>query len=377
MVRVTLLDGPERLQARSGEWRALLERSATRTVFQTLEWQRCWWSAFGGSVQSLLLAAEDGGRLVGIAPLMLTRQRILGRSCRVVEFIGTHAADYSDVIIERGQREVLSALLQWLADHASRSDLLHLVDIAETSPLLDALGEAFGRLGYATEVRPLYQCPTRRLGDAAADRALLRARTLRNKLSKRGRLEFEVHTGAAQIEARLEWLFKQHLERWAGTATPSFFSDERQRAFYREQARALAPLGWPLLSVVALDGVPISLHFGYEYDGRLYVIKPTFDPRYAKYSPGMLQIRFLLQYAIERGAKEMDFTTGEEPFKYRFANHARQNYAARIHRRSLFYGVDRLLPGMKALVKRSPAAARLARSLLTPALTRNLRRLGL
>ena len=77
----------------------------------------------------------------------------------------------------------------------------------------------------------------------------------------------------------------------------------------------------------------------------------------------MLHLRFLLEYAMTCGLKELDLTVGEEGYKYRFANQARTNYVARIYRPSLFYGVDRLAATGKALARRSPAMLRLGRAL--------------
>lgn len=379
-VRITLAEDVNALWARRSEWNALVERSATHTVFQTLEWHRSWWNALGTEAQAMVLVAEAQGELVGIAPLMLSVQRILGRKRRVVEFIGTHAADYCDFIVEPGQRGVASAMLAWLIDHADRWDLLHLINIAETSPLLEILPQMFGQRGYAADLHAVYECPTRIFGDRAADQRLSRKKDMRqhyNHLRRRGTVEFKLYVTAAEIERHLEAFFQQHIDRWAGTRTPSFFRDQRQRAFYRELVRRLAPNGWVVFSVLSLDGAPISFHFGYEYGGRIYVIKPTFDPQFREYAPGILQVKHLVEYAMERDAKELDFTVGEEDFKYRFANHTRVNYAARVHAHSMFYGIDRALVFAKAATRQFPALRRLGGRLLKPWLGESFHRLGL
>lgn len=378
-VQITLVEDFDTLWPRRKEWNDLVERSATNTVFQTLEWHRSWWRAFGSEAQSLVLLAEVAGKIVGIAPLMLSVQRILGRKRRVVEFIGTHAADYSDFIVEPAQRKAVSLMLEWLIDRPDRWDLLHLVNIAEASPLREVLPQMFRQRGYAAELRRLYECPSRVFGDPDADYRVTRKKSLRathNQLARQGLVEFKVHFTAADIEDRLAPFFQQHIDRWANTSTPSFFGDERQRSFYRELARLLAPNGWLLFSVLSVNRVPISFHFGFLYGERLYVIKPTFDPGYGRYAPGMLQIKYLLEYALALGAKELDFTTGEEAYKYRFANHARTNYAARVHRHSMFYGIDRVLLYAKATAKRSALLTRMARY-AKPWLARTLYRLGL
>lgn len=379
-VHVTLVENPDTLWPRRSEWNALVERSATNTVFQTLEWHCSWWKALGGGSRPLILLAEAAGKMVGIAPLMLSEQRLFGRRRRVVEFIGTHAADYCDFVADASQPEIVTLLLQRLIDHADRWDLLHLINIAETSPLLNVLPRFFGERGYAADLQRRHDCPTRVFGDRAADLGLLRKRDIRkkdNELRAQGELEFRLYREAAEIEPLLDAFFQQHIDRWTSTPTPSFFHDERQREFYRQLVRLLAANKWVVFSVVWFNRVPISFHFGYEYGTRVYFIKPTFDPQYAEYAPGMLHIKYVIEYALQHGLKELDFTVGEERFKFRFANHARSNYAARVHAHSMFYGIDRLLLHAKALARRSPAVTRLGGRIVRPLLGDTLHRLGL
>jgi CelD/BcsL family acetyltransferase involved in cellulose biosynthesis len=378
-VQITLVENLDALWPRKGEWNALVERSTTNTVFQTLEWQCSWWNAFGSHAQSLVLVAEVAGRMAGIAPLMLSQQRILGRQRRIVEFIGTHAADYCDFIVEAEQRTVVTLMLKWLIDRADRWDLLHLIDIAETSPLLDVLPQMFAQRGYTTDLRPLYECPTHIFGDRAADQRLLKKKDIReayNQLRRQGQVEFRSYTAATEIAGYLDLFFQQHADRWAKTSTPSSFRDDRQRSFYRALAHLLGPNGWVLFSVVSSNRIPISFDFAYEYGNRIYGNKSTFNPDYRRYSPGMLHIRYLLQYGMERELKELDFAKGEEKYKYRFANHARLNYAARVYPHSMFYGIDRLLLCAKGVAKRCHTLSRLGRR-LKPWLGDTLHRLGL
>jgi CelD/BcsL family acetyltransferase involved in cellulose biosynthesis len=377
-VQISLVEDLDALAPRSAEWNALVERSATNTVFQTYEWTRSWWRALRGDAQALVLLAEVAGRLVGIAPLMSTQQRIVGRERRVVQFIGTDAADYSDFIVDPAAPEAVPRMLEWLKARHERWDLLHLVNIVDTSALIEAVPRTFGER-YVTDVHRLYECPARRLGDAEADRKVVQKKALRsrhNQLRRQGEVGFAVHAAAADIEPKLEAFFQLHIDRWAGTPTPSFFRDERQRRFYRELTASLAPRGWVFFCTVLLDGKPVASHFGFHYAGRILYIKPAYDPRYAEFGPGMLQIKFVLEHAMRIGAKELDFTAGEESFKYRFANHARSNYFARVHHSSLFYGIDRLLVQAKALANRAPAVRQVGRH-VRPWLDGTLRRLGL
>ncbi len=366
-LQITVVEDPAALWSRRDEWNALVERSTTSTIFQTCEWHASWWKALGRQARPLVLWAEAAGQVVGIAPLMVSEQRVWGRKPRVVEFIGARSSDYCDFIVDPTRLEVVHQLLDWLVENNRRWDMLHLSDIPNTATVLGPLTEVFPQHGYHTDTRVLYETLTHLFDDPAADQQLLRKKSLRrhyNHFQRRGRLEFRHCATVDEIMGYLDEFFHQHVQRRALTDTPSLFLDERQRVFYREIVRALAPTGWLLFSVVLFNQQPIAFHLGFEYKDRIIWYKPTFDVEYAKQSPGEVLIKYLLEYALEQGVAEFDLTIGEEAFKYRFANHTRWNYAVRVFKQRTPYHAQRVWLDTKELIKRSPHFARFGRSLL-------------
>lgn len=366
-IKVTVVEDFAALEPRRNEWNALVERAQTSTVFQTFEFHATWWKIFGKDDRLLVLLAENDRGLLGIAPLMVLERRFLGRLQRVVQFIGARSFDYTDFIVDRMQSEVLPRLLSTLATSDDGFDLLYFRDIPDTSSSLSALRRFFKEQGRPTDVRVLYEAPTRLFNDAAKDRQLPNKRSLKrhyNYFQRSGQLEFKNFVSAEEILSYLEIFFQQHIRRRAATDTTSLFVDERMRAFFRELVVALAPAGWLLFSVVLFNRKPIAVHFGFEYGNRITWYKPAFDMDYAKHSPGEVLIKYLIEYALERKVKELDFTIGEEPFKYRFANHTRSNCAVRVYRHWLSYRVNRLLLDAKGFVQRSAPLTRIARRTL-------------
>lgn len=367
-IRLTEVNGWDALWPWKDEWNALVERSETSTIFQTFEWHASWWKTFGDNGRLLVLLAEAGNELIGIAPLWLSEGSVFGQKQRVVQFIGAPVeSDYCDFIVDRAHPEVLPLILHWLAENDRRWDLLHLSDIPNTSTTLHVLPEFFKHRRYLTDVRMLYEAPTRIFGDQTEDRKVVKKKSLQrhfNYFRRNGQLEFKNCATVEEITGYLESFFHQHIQRWSLTETPSQFLDPQQRIFYKELVQAFGSSGWLLFSVVLFDQTPIAFHFGFEYGNRLIWYKPTFNTDYLKHSPGEVLIKFLLEYALERKVAEFDFTIGEEAFKYRFANHARQNYAVGVFRRPLPYYINRFWLDTKALIKRSPTSARLGRRLL-------------
>jgi CelD/BcsL family acetyltransferase involved in cellulose biosynthesis len=366
-IRITCVQDLEALGLRRQEWNRLVERSHTNTVFQTFEWQTCWWKAFGGDAQLLLLLAEAGGELVAIAPLMLSHKRIWGRSRRVIEFIGGSACDYGDFIVDSAQPEVWSLMLHWLAENERSWDLLSLANIADTSPLLHLLPDFFRHCAYPLHLQALNECPTYIFADPAADQLLVKKKSLKrhfNYFRRHGQLEFKQCDSPEEILEYLDVFFEQHIRRWALSGCPSQFLQERERNFYRELVQAFAPTGWLLFSVLLFDQTPIAFHFGFEYANRIFYIKPTFDIDHFTHSPGEVLLKYLLEDALERRMAEFDFTVGGEAYKYRFANHVRLSYVAEVYRHALPYHADRLLLATGELIKQSSFMHRLGRHIL-------------
>jgi CelD/BcsL family acetyltransferase involved in cellulose biosynthesis len=153
-----------------------------------------------------------------------------------------------------------------------------------------------------------------------------------NWFSKRGQVRFRHVTSLPEIEASLPTFFDQHVRRWAKVGKGSLFRDPLQRRFYAALARAGHESGWLFFSSVDVDGEPIAFHFGFDYGHVVTWYKPAFEPDYADHSPGMVLIHQLIEDALRRDRKEIDFTVGDESFKERFANVHRSNVFVSAYR---------------------------------------------
>ena len=366
--RVSCIRSLEELESRKSEWSALLQRAGIFTPFQTFEWHASWWRIFGDGFALFVLCAEDeDGQLIGVAPLMLAERRLLGRRRRVAHFIGLYQSDYCDFIVDESRPYALQLMLEWLATNDRTWDVLDLRNLEGSSPTLQIVREFFAERGHTTDRRHWNQAPTYMFGDPQADNELLKKKSLRrhyNSFRRQGCLEFKNYTTEEEIVDHLECFFGQHIERWGLTDTPSDFLHERPRAFCREIVRALAPTGYLRFSVVSLDDKPIAFHLGFECNGRFIWYKPTFDVALARHSPGEVLLKYLFEYACQRGLLEFDFGPGEESFKYRFGNYTRSICSVHVFRDRLAGHADRLKFRIRTAVKRSPALKRLGWRLL-------------
>jgi CelD/BcsL family acetyltransferase involved in cellulose biosynthesis len=361
-LRTARLESWEGLPDLEVAWISLLNRSPGCSVFQSFPWHVCWWRAFGAPHELFVILAYSGSRLVGIAPMMITRERgPVGQVQRNVHFIGStnHASDYCDFITDPDVPEALDALLEEICASSNRVSRIDLSHFPSHSPNQARTLEYFKSRGMRTTVEFQADAPVRILGDREGDLKTANKSSLKRHsrfFQKSGDLRFYRCASEAEIVGYLERFFEQHRAKWARTDSPSQFFDPAQQTFYRQLVRELFPYGWLRFDVVLFNGAPLAFHFGFEYRRRFIWYKPTYDIQFASRSPGEVLIKFLLEDAIERKLEEFDFTVGSEPFKYRFANRVRSNNRLIVFRSAGDHWIHLGKSVLKKLLKRDAAS---------------------
>lgn len=312
------------------------DQSAVPSVFQTYEWNSCWWQEFGSPHELLLLAAFDQGGLVGVAPWMVVQERSPFPR-KVVRFIGSlnFASDYSALIMSPGREDVLHAMASWLEARPEIWDELDLFNMMENSPEWAVFQARWGRGWIQPDLSYRCDAPTRFLGDPTQDQDLVSRKSLKrhfNGFNKQGCLTVQHLIDPKEILPLLDQFFEQHIERRSMTEHPSQFLEPVQRHFYRSITQELGSRGWVRFCKIEFNGAPIAFHFGFEMGKKFYWYKPSFAVQYTQKSPGEVLLKVLFEDAIERKLSEFDFTAGNEAFKYRFSNHIRKLYRLRIFR---------------------------------------------
>ncbi|MBZ0220449.1 MAG: GNAT family N-acetyltransferase [Candidatus Methylomirabilis sp.] len=322
------------------EWNSLLSGSETNTVFQTYEWFKSWWDVFGKENRLFLVSViGPHGDLMAIAPLMLSSRT--GR--RTVRFVGDDKADYLDIISGPEKQKSIECVMEALILNKNEWDCISLRNIPEDSITCRELK----RISLETNIRTItsqISCPTLVIAGREKDAGrILRKKTLKrrfNHLRKNGELAFRHIRDESEALRCLEIFFDQHMKRRALAGDASLFSDQRNRDFYATLTKELLGKGWLLFSALEFNGSPIAFHFGFDYGSRVLWYKPSFDIEFSRRSPGQVMLMHLINYAIENGRAEFDFTIGNEPFKSQFTNHMRMNTQLNLYKRNPAYLID-------------------------------------
>ncbi len=302
-------------------WNQVLRQSETRSVFLTWQWLSTWWECFGADAELYTVAVLRDQRLIGIAPLL--RRHEDGE--RIIEFLGSGLSDYSDVLAsEEDKPEVLATVFGALLRRSDRWDRVRLSNIPETSTTPRLVERVAFPEGFDVDVSDQAVCPalsierSRQFAERCTrKKSLVRHTRYFERLSP---LEFRYLLDADEIQDHLPAFFEQHRDRRFMAGDRSLFDESRNRRFIERVTMPLLESNLLRFAILRWRDETLAYHFGFTYDRVHTWYLPTFNVDYARYSPGEVLLRRLLQDTLESGLREFDFTVGDALHKERFAN---------------------------------------------------------
>ena len=328
-----IVTGFARLEELSGDWQRLVLADPISDAFRHWSWMRAFYTAYARELELRVLVIRRGDRVVGFLPLAQRGRRL--------EFLGARESDYNDLICEDGAAPmVLETALETLLGRGGLDgwETLALENLPAGSRIVSCLPLLPPRLRKHAQQLPRYPSYTIAFGQNRAEvvETLLRKeqpRRSEKKLQKAGRVELRHIESRAEARRHLAIFFRQHIQRCAVNGVRSQFLTERRRAFYEAMVEQCDLSGELRFAALELDGQPIAYHFGLQFHSKFVWYKPAFDVDYWDFSPGDVLLRYLFRYADESNLAEFDFSVGDEPYKQRFANQSKPNYAVYVERR--------------------------------------------
>ena len=328
-----LFVGDGAFAALATEWDGLAARGMTDTPFQTLAYQRAWWTHLQPEAATLLTVAARAasGELAAIGCFFHREGALHFNGC-------IEETDYLDLIAPADRaawawEQVLDCLETLGAPAWTALDLCNLPAASPTREALRALAE--GR-GYTVREEQIETCPTIVL-PASFDAYLesLDSKQRRELSRKLRRAEAaELTTTAIGPDDDVD----AAVERFLALLQTSTFEkrdwlNEGRRAVFHEVARAAQAAGTLQLLFCGIDGRAAAALFNFDYRDRIWVYNSGLDPAaYSALSPGVILTAAAIERAIGLGRAEFDFLRGDEEYKYRFGATDRPIYRLILQR---------------------------------------------
>lgn len=325
---VECVDDARAFAALRDEWNELLRASAADCPFLTWEWLDAWWTHLRESAALRLVTIRDGGELLAVAPLRLSRGSLPWSS--TLEFLGTGYAgsDYMDAIVRRGSE---AASLRAFARFLKSQKLALRFDRLPPSSLAAPLADYLAADGWTTSRAADGACPVILLRGhswdsylatlGAAHRANVRRRL--RALEQHFDVRFERVGSEAARRAAVSALIAFHQQRWGTRGGSTAFLTPALRAFQDDATRRTLESGWLRLYVLYLDGALAAVMYGFSYNRRFYFYQHGFDEQFQRHSVGLALMALSIRAAIDEGAEEFDMLWGVEPYKWLWARDAR------------------------------------------------------
>ncbi|HET8672401.1 MAG TPA: GNAT family N-acetyltransferase [Thermoleophilaceae bacterium] len=319
----TVIAEPADLEPWLERWDALsLELAAP---FSGPAWLLGWWRhAAGGTRELRTVVVSEGDELVGIAPtfaqigpLGLAEYRLLGAGAS--HRIGPLA-------VPGREGEVAEAAARALNDARPRLSSLVLEGLDAASPWPQLLRAAWpGATRPRRHVGLVLTAPALEIqGDFDAwlgtrsSNFRQQMRRQRRRLEERG-ARIAMAESPEETRRCLEALFALHRLRFESKEEHSDLTPGIEEHL-REAATALPPERFRLWGVeVAGEYVAAQLHVA--AGGHLSYWNGGFDPAWERYKPSLVTLFAVLEDAFRRGDRRFDLGGGDQPYKWRFADH--------------------------------------------------------
>ncbi len=334
------------------EWEELCRDSPRATPFQSWAWLYSWWEFYGEDHElRLVTVRDDGGLLIGLAPLMLER----GPGLRRLLFVGTGPTDYLDVLAREGRE---TRVLEALARTIRQTGSWQVADLQQLRPEAAAWG--IRRHWDGPQLRVWQSnCP---VIDAkpwdellASIKKSLRSsarQTLRRAKEDGLRCELASVEDAKEAARRLVAVSReQWRERWLETG-PEHWT-RRFEAHLEVASRRMTARGLGAISELWWDGEVVISHFlvfGRDVVGQ-YMIGAS-QEALRRYQFSSLGIWDGINVSLDRKGSYFDLLRGEEPYKLRWSSRVVPNHRMVLGRNLLVWSPYATYHALRSTAKR-------------------------
>ena len=333
---VTLIQNKKAFKDLKSEWNELLAQSDSDTIFLTWEWLYTWWSVYKANYRLFLLTIRDeDNKLIAIGPFKIALRKALPGFLRhaIVEFIGDAEdviPEYLDVIIHCGCEKVASRIIADYLLNSNHIDLVNLKPIRSSSIFSKILKERFANYRFPTVDQIYSKCPVAHLPDTWNEFLLSRSRNFRKKSKEYLRVckrDLDFHmlstTSRDQLPSSMRDLAALHRKRWKDTGKSKSFKSNQYTKFHSMIAHRFLDNGWLRLMFLLDEETPIAAIYCFLYGHQYYFYQSGRNTAYDKYRVGFVLMNMAIRRAISEKAVLFDFLTGEEEYKYRWADDVR------------------------------------------------------
>ena len=317
--------GREAILGLRAEWQNLFRVSGCSNPFLSWSWTIAWADQSGSQDRCRLLCCRDDDRLLAILPLARRRGRW--------EFFAKPLyADFMGCLCLPGRNDALTAIAEVLSGRRDVERVVlsavHGLDkaIPFIADALSARGWSVIRCVHCFNPHIPLVSNIEYYRASLPKRLRQELRTATNKLNRIGSWRFAEASNPGQAQAWYDAMVTMHRQRQVEKDGRSLFDEPGAVVFFRSMLAESTEEFEPHVSVIELDGRPISAAYSLICGGRFYYWIPTFDRGVRVASLGKLHIMRLIEICFARKLAAFDFMGGDEPYKLQWTSHSYENF---------------------------------------------------
>ena len=252
------------------QWNNLVQQMDSPEVFYTYEWARAVATAYGSSLQPLLLIGYEGDCVAGIASLATDLAQ------KNVTFLAATTADYCDFVCAPDRVGEFTCLV--LSELRAIASNVVLASVPVSSTTGHALRESARQNDSSHFSRPSCRCAQTRFASPQQRGSVRRSikskrfERQRKRLSLLGPVIVRHITQWREIAAELPKFRKAHVDRFCAQGRTSNLADQRRWRFLQELAQLLSGQGWMVLSVLSVGGQSDRLELRIPFQWQLVLV---------------------------------------------------------------------------------------------------------
>jgi len=298
----------------------LFTAAARESVFASRQWLEAVSAEICAGGETILLAGVLAGKnLAGLLPL------VRGGGNTLCSLRHRYTPHCSLLLAENDRAQVLACLVRGLSELAVHGVLLEPV-MAEDRHLAE-LQAGLASAGFVCEhhfrhYNWIYRVEGRTYQQFLASRPARLRNTLERKKRKLARdhgYEIRLYTGEEVSRAMPEY-YRIYQASWKAREQYTGFLDKIVAEFSRQN--------WIRLAVLYINDCPAAAQLWFVNHAEASIFRLAYDENWKSYSPGSILTSFLMEYVIDDDkVAQIDFLTGNEPYKQDWMSARRECYA--------------------------------------------------
>ncbi len=329
-MELTIINSFEYFQSLRDDWNGQLTNSPNDSLFMRHEWLSAWLESYGRHHKLQVLLLKENNGPVGIAPLVITQERIYGLPVEKMTFICDSAWTSGDFITPQHATEAIERFVETFKE--KEFDMIDFQNIPIESQTISALLESLSRKGYRFVTKEGSNSPfiqiDRSWNDFYGQLSAKFRKVMRNKLNrikKIGNFSVKKYSSPEEVLKILPVIFEIGTRGWKHKIKNSISSTENNRSFYTKLTEAFGALGWVTIWLLELNDSPVAFEYHISYKNTVHALIADYDERYRDLAPGSILDYSIMQHIFEKQPCTYDMGCGNSFYKMNWTDDTKKH----------------------------------------------------